>query len=140
MLRLVRNVKGLGGLSLHAVGQFERLQARFELWVAGPGSAVLAVEFLQQIELAALVVRRCGSAPNVLDQLLDAGVFGVNVRSLIDAGQEPGLPVLRLLNWIPTRAKGDEARQVLIFGAEAVSQPRPKARADEPTNLFRGPR
>ena len=69
---------------------------------------------------------------DVLDQLLDFGVLRVDVGALVDAGQKAGLPVLRFLNRIAAGAHGDEAGQILIFGAEAVSDPRAHAGADQP--------
>ena len=60
---------------------------------------------------------------DVLDQSLDAGVLGVDVGSLIDAGEEGGLPVLGFLDGIAAGAHDDEPRHVLILGAEAVGDP-----------------
>ena len=57
VLRLARHVEGVGRLHLHAVGQLERLDARFELRVVclAPGALV---ELLQQVELLPLLRQR----------------------------------------------------------------------------------
>ena len=64
--------------------------------------------------------------------LFDVGVLRVDVRALIDAGQEAGLPVLRFLNRVAAGAHGDEAGQILVLGAQAVGEPRAHAGADQP--------
>ena len=56
---------------------------------------------------------------------------GVDVRALIDAGQEGRLPVLRLGDRVAAGAEHDEARQVLVLGAEPVEEPRAEAGASQ---------
>jgi hypothetical protein len=60
---------------------------------------------------------------DVFDEFLDAGVFGVDVGALENAGEEAALPVLGFLDRIAAGAHGDEAGKVLVFRAEAVSDP-----------------
>ena len=58
--------------------------------------------------------------------------LAIDVRALIDAGQKAGLPVLRFLDRIAAGAHGDERRQILVLRAQAVSEPRAHAGADQP--------
>ena len=58
-LRLFADVEGVGGIHLHAVGQFERLDAGFQPRVLLPAALlVFLVELLQQVELLALFLQR----------------------------------------------------------------------------------
>ena len=66
---------------------------------------------------------------DVLDQLLDLGVLGVDVGALVGTRKKRRSPVLGCHDRIATGAHGDEARQVLVFRAQAVSDPGPHARA-----------
>ena len=92
---------------------------------------MLFVELLQQVELLPLFGQRGVIVLDVLDQLLDLGVLRIDVSALVNAGQEAGLPVLRFLDRITARAHGDEARQILVLGAESVSDPRTHARPNQ---------
>ena len=78
---------------------------------------------------AALLVAADRFVLDILDQLGDFLVLGVDVRPLEHAGQETGLPVLRFLNRVAARAHRDEAGQVLVFGAQAVGTPATERRA-----------
>ncbi len=97
-----------------------------------PLSAMLAVEPLEQVELATLVGAGGEGVSDIFDQLVEVGVAGVDVGALVDAGEEPGLPVLRFLDRVAARAHGNEAGQVLILGAETVGEPGTHRRPDEP--------
>ncbi len=124
--------KASRGVHLHAIGQLERLDARFELGVVLAALLMALVELAQQIELAALLGQRQRRVLDVLDELLDLGVARVDVGALVGAGQEGGLPVLRLLNGVAARTHGDEAGQVLVVAAQAVGHPRTHARPNLP--------
>jgi hypothetical protein len=63
------------------------------------------------------LLARGGIVIDVLNQALDFGLFGVNVRALIDRRQKTGRPVLRAADRVAVRTEHDEARQVLIFRA-----------------------
>ena len=123
VLRLAANVERLGRLGLHAEAELERANAGFERRIIVPGLRVASVEPFEQVELLALLRQRDAIVANVLDQLLDLRVLRVDVRAFVDAGQESGLPVLRLLNRVAVRAHRDERRQVLVFAAQAVAEP-----------------
>ena len=93
--RLAADVERFGRFALHAIGQFERLDAGFELRVGRSGLLMPAVELLHEVELPPLVGRRAARVADVLDQLFDLGMLGVDVRPLISPRQERGPPVLR---------------------------------------------
>jgi hypothetical protein len=66
------------------------------------------VEPGEQVKLLALVGLRHRLVLHELDQLLDVGVLAIDVGALEHAGQEPGLPVLVLLQRVPARAHRHE--------------------------------
>ena len=131
-LRLLGDVERVGGLGLHPVRQLERLDARLELGLAAAAVEVPPVELGQQVELGALGLRADRAVPDVRDQLLDLGVLAVDVRALVDPGQERRLPVLRLGDREAARAHHDEAGQVLVLRPEPVEHPRADARPGLP--------
>ena len=92
---LTCHVEGFGGFRLHAKRELEGADAGLQERVVRPRFFVHLVQLRQQIELLALVGRRCRLAADVLDQLLDVSVFRVEVGALVDAGEEASLPVLR---------------------------------------------
>src|SRR2546429_9998594 len=57
VLRLLGEVKGVGGIHLHAVGQLERLHTRFQPRVLLPALLVFLVELMQEIELLPLLFK-----------------------------------------------------------------------------------
>ncbi len=68
----------------------------------------------------------------MLDELLDRRVLGVDVRALENTWQKTGLPVLRFLDRVAVGAHGNKRRQVLVFAAQSVTQPRAEARPNLP--------
>ena len=64
-----------------------------------------------------------------LDELLDVGVPGIDVSTLIYTGGEARLPVLGFLERIAARAHRHETGQVLVLTAESISDPASDARA-----------
>src|SRR5579859_3436400 len=129
-LRLEADVKGVGGVHLHAVGQFKGLDARLDLRVFLALLLVTLVELLQKIELPPLFRQRNVIVFDVLDQLLDLRVLGIDVSSLINSRQKTRLPVLRFLDGIAAGAHRDESRQVLVVRTQAVGDPGTHAGAD----------
>ncbi len=123
------DVEGVGGLQLHAEGQFEGFEAGFEAGVAEAGALVFEVQFAEEVELAALDGGVGVGAADVLDQFVDLTELGVDEGPLEDAGQEAGLPVLGILDGHAAGAHGDEAGEVLVFGAETVEDPGAEAGA-----------
>ena len=132
MLWLAGDVEGLPRLCLHAPGQLHRGQPGLELWVVVAGGQVPAVERRRQIELAALGIAVEEWVADILDEVLHLPLGGVDVGSLIRAGEKGVAPVLRALDRIPTRAHRHEAGEILIFRPQAVGHPRPDGGADEP--------
>ncbi len=89
------------------------------------------IQRLHQIDLPALFGGRAVFVADMFDQLVDLLMLRVDVRALIDAGQEAGLPVLRFLDRV-ARAHGDEGGQILIVGPQAIRQPGAEAGANQP--------
>src|SRR5262245_27569568 len=132
MFRLFAYVERVGRFGLHAERKFVRLNLRFDQRVFLSLFLVALVQGGEQIKLFALLLARGGIVLDVLNQALDFGLFGVNVSALIDRRQKTGRPVLRAADRVAVRTEHDESRQVLIFRAQAISQPRAKARTDLP--------
>ena len=56
MIRLRAQVKGVARLHLHAVGEFECLDACIELWIAHAIATVFGIQLGEKIELGALLL------------------------------------------------------------------------------------
>ena len=112
VLRLLLDVEGVGGRHLHPVGQLEDWDPGLEVVVLGARLLVLAVELGEQVELPPLVGPGDDRVADVLDQVLGLLLAGVDVRALVDAGQEGGPPVGDVGDG-QAGAHGDEAGQVL---------------------------
>lgn len=67
----------------------------------------------------------------MFDEAVDVGKRGVDVIALINAGEKTALPVLRFLDRVAAGAHGYEAGEILVFGAEAVGDPRAEGGARE---------
>ena len=126
---LLGDVERVAGFRLHAIGQLERLDAGFELGLALAVVEMAPVELGQEVELGSLGLRADRAVLDVRDQFFDLGVLAVDIGSLVDAGQKPRLPVLRLGDREAAGAHHDEPGQVLVLGPEPVEHPRADARA-----------
>ncbi len=124
MLRFAADIEGIRSVHLHAVRQFETLDSSFELGIDGSSLAMSFVKLLEEIQLSPLFCGGLEAVGNILDEFLDGGVLGVDVRALVDTGKESTLPVLRLLNGISPGAHGDEPGHILVFTAQTVGHPR----------------
>src|SRR5690606_27290099 len=129
-LGLARDVERVGRLELHPICELERFDPRVEPRILLSLLEVALVERAEKVELIPLRLPRQVVVADVLDQLLDLAMARVDIGPLVDPGEEGRLPVLRLLDRIAARAHGDEAREVSVLGAEAVSDPRAHARPD----------
>lgn len=92
-LRFLRDVKGIGGLGLHAKTEFERLDASFQLRIAGARLAVQFIELLNVAKLAALLSWKDGSVAQIGNETVGLSFLGVDMDALIDAGQEGTAPI-----------------------------------------------
>jgi hypothetical protein len=123
-------IRCLGGGGLHAKGEFVGFDQTFELPVLTGGLQVLPVHALQQVQLFPLNVPGQEGVPDVSDlRVIQGSSFGSNRGALKHGRQEGGSVVLGSsveCRW----TDGDESRQILIFGAETVDQPRAKAGSD----------
>src|SRR3954469_23245836 len=84
---------------------------------------MLLIELREKVELAALLGLVGVLVLDVLDELFDFLVLGVDVGALEDAREEAALPVLGFLDGVAAGAHDDEAGEVLVVGAEAVGDP-----------------
>ena len=92
-------------------------------WSSPPRSlSVLLVHLLQQVELLPLHAARQVLVVDVLDDVLGVGPRVVDVRALVDAGQEAVAPQLRADDRL-ARAEHHVAGQVLVLRAQAVGEP-----------------
>src|SRR5205814_9922936 len=83
---LAADIKRLGRLFLHAVGQLKAMGAGVEGRVEAPLIFVVLVERGQSVELPPLYVSRQPLIADVLDELVDFGVLRIDIGSLIHAG------------------------------------------------------
>ena len=127
VLRFLLDVEGVGRLHLHPVSQLERMDASFQRGFVRAGLGVTAVQFLQQIELPPLLAPSDLIVADVLDQLFDLRVLGVDVRPLEDTGQERRSPVLRPRDRQAVRTHRDKAGEVLVLGPQSIRDPRTEA-------------
>ena len=123
VLRLFGSIERISRVHLHAIGEFVRFDAGFELGVFLPLRGVAVVERVEEVELFALFGQRRVVIFNVLDELFDLGVLRVDVGALINARKEAALPVLRFLDGIAAGAHRDEAGQILVLSAQTVGDP-----------------
>src|SRR3954454_8758508 len=91
--RFLRNVESIGSFHLHAEGEFERFDARFQPRVSRALPEMLAVDLAQEIELAALHAGGGVRAADVLDQFLHFALLRVHESSLKNSWQKTCLPV-----------------------------------------------
>ena len=122
VLRLACGIEGVGGLRLHAEGEFEGLKTGVQSGI-GAFAAVRLIEGAQQIELPPLVLRSGVGTADIANQAVHRSVLGVHKGALMRAGQKGRLPVLRAFDRITAGTHRDESWQVLILGAEPIHQP-----------------
>ena len=130
VLRLARDVEGVGRLHLHAVGQFERLDPRLQLRLVRPLLGVPAVHPLHQVQLPSLLRSRPPRIADVGNQLVDLRMLRVDIRPLKHPGQKRRLPILGVLDRVAPGTHRHEARKILILGPQPIGDPRPHAGPD----------
>ena len=132
VLGLTGDVKGFTSFKLHSPGQFHRGQPGLKLWIVLTTSQMLAVKGRRQLELSPLGFSGKQRMPDAFDQLIGSFLLGVDVGTLKHARQEGAPPVGRATDGITTRAHGNEAGQVLVFGPQAIGHPSARSRPDQP--------
>ena len=125
-----REVECVGGLDLHPEGGFEGSDAAFEQGVSGVLGGEVVVEGAEKIELAALFAQGGGTAADVLNHARQFGIFGRDSCARAPSGQEGVVPLFAAAGGGTVWGEGDEAGKVLIFGPEAIKNPRTHAGAD----------
>ena len=121
------DVEGVGGLGLHTEGDLVGFEAGLEGGFALEILGVDLVELIDEVELAALFLRGDVAVADVLDHLLDVGRGGVDRGALERAGEKRGAVVGNAAERETAVAEGDEAGEILVFGAEPVDEPRAEA-------------
>lgn len=77
--------------------------------------------------MGALLLGGPGVVADVFDEFFNFPMFGVDVGALEDAWEEGGLPVRGTAGGVTSGAEGYKTREVLIFRAETVGDPRTEA-------------
>jgi len=93
------------------------------LGIAGALFEVLSIQQSQQFQLLCLFAAADAIIPYIFDEFLDFRVVGIDVGALEDTGEEPGLPVLRLLNGISSGAHGNESGKILVIRSQSPGEP-----------------
>jgi hypothetical protein len=121
VFRFAIEIDGLGGLGLHAEGEFVASDASLEVRVVLPGIEMVVVELLKKVELLSLAfVRDVLRIVQVLNGL--AAVFEED--PLVDRGDETGTPGTGSVH---DHGIGildhDKTGQALVLRSEAVRNP-----------------
>ena len=125
-LGLAGDVLNLGHRGLHAVGQLKGINAALEHGVGRIGEVIL-IELLEEIELRALLA----VGPLGVFDMMHLGILGLETgvadgRAAVVCGQKGAAPVIEAA-MRKRGANGDKGRQVFIFRAEPVADPRAHA-------------
>src|SRR5262245_58827719 len=119
---LAGQIDQFGRLRLHAERQLVSGDARFKLARLRMRGGVLLVEPAQQVQFAALAVRR---HPGQRSEIHNGRVAGPEYRALVRSRKKPVPPHRRAANRRSTLvAKNDKAGQTLVLAAESVRDPR----------------
>ncbi len=125
--RFLFQVETFGGRHLHAVGQFEALDAGGQLGIVGRMFQVPLVELFQQVELRSLLAVADAWCPV---QVVDGRSRRLQHRPLINAGQETRTPI-RGVAFRQAAAQRvvhrDKAGETFILASQAVGHPRAHA-------------
>ena len=124
--RLFGEVEGVACFALHTKGEFVGMNAGIEPIIEAHG-AVTGIPVGEQVELAALIACRDLGMINVFNEAAEFLVFGIDLGSLIGAGEEGGLPVFVVLDRHSAGAHRDEPGQVPVFRTESIKGPRAEA-------------
>ena len=118
----VSEIENVRSIHLHAKGEVEGLDGGVEV-VVGFGLRLLAVEFLEEVELLLLLVERKGGIFEIPDGGLGRGEAGAaDAGALVDGGEE-GVGVVARAAFAGGGHDGDEAGKVLVFAAQSVGDP-----------------
>src|SRR5205823_4663844 len=120
------DIEDVERLELHAVGGLHGLDTALEKLVGSEGSAVIAVERLKRVQLAAL---RGGIRPLVAqigDHLLRFYLEVAEGNPLILSGQETGARQRSASS--AARSEHDEGGKVFVLRSQSVGNPRARGR------------
>ena len=126
-MSLPAEVESLGGGRLHAIGQLEGLNSGLQGLVPLHPLQVQSVHAGQQVDLPLLFGAGQVGVAQVGDDLVGVQILGVDEGSRIDARQKAAVPGGLTGTVAALVTDGNEGGQVLVFRAQAVSQPGPDA-------------
>ncbi len=121
-----REIDGVGGAGLHAIGQFISGDARLDGIAVAASRGIVFVQFVDVIDLGALAigVRAAGQIG-----VEDRRFAGREVRALVGGRHEAGAPIAVAAGWINVVVRQHhETRQVVADGSQAVQRPRSQRR------------
>ncbi len=122
---LARQVDGVRGRALHAIGEFIRLNSSVKFRIGIPRRAMAGIQRGHEVQHAALIRVRQSARRS---QIKDGTRASAHHRPLITRRQK-SRAISRRPTFDSARRIGqnDECRQVLIFGSQAVSDPTSQA-------------
>ena len=125
-LRLKVCIECIRGLALHPVRKLIALELCFKPWFGGSRCEMLLVEVTQDVQCPALLGGCLVCALDVFDQLCNLGVLRIDAGALESAWEKCAAPVFRVFDGTAARAEDDKPREVTIFCAKTISDPRTK--------------
>ena len=127
MLGFLIEIKRIGRLHLHPIGQFKCLNPGFEFRFFAPRSLVLTIDPLQQVELPPLVPASHHMIGDILDQLFHFGFAGIKMCPLKNSWEKGRAPIRNIGDGEP-RAHRDEAGKIGVFRPQSIIDPGPETR------------
>ena len=129
-LGFAADVKRVHRLALHLECRLHRADLAVEFRVARALCKVALVQFREEVELFALLAAGDVRIADVGDQFFHRHVGREHARGLVFRGEEAVAPQRGADDDLVARAQHDVAGEILVFGAEAVEQPRAERRPD----------
>ena len=129
VLGFTRDIEGIGGIGLHAIGKLEAPNARLELRIVLLLPQVLLVHLTQEIELFRLPCIAHLRVAKIFDHVLHLLNRGIEISTLEAARQKRRAPIFRAFDRHATRAKRYVGGEIFVFAAEAIGDPRAHGRS-----------
>ena len=127
LFRFLARIKRVWNRELHAVGHFHRLNTGLQLWIMLLPLQIQLIESRQQVRLMSLVHFGQPIVLQILHNVIRLHLVNIHVGSCISTRQKRVPPVGQFIPRLRTWTHGDEARQILVLGAQTISQPRSHA-------------
>ena len=123
LLRLFRDIEDVGHGELHAEGELHGLDTGLEMAVFLQPFEVHPVEPGEEVRLVALLDARQVRIAQIAHDRFGLHAGDVHVGACVRPRQEGASPIGKLAAGLGPWAHGDEARQILVVGSQAVGQP-----------------